>query len=158
MRQIALTCNFGTSLDRMLRDRFVCVLQSAGVRRQPLAKPQLTKGEAGEIALSAEMKEANAQEIESPAAKGTVDSLGGQSYRPKTEKRLRATSAAQNGTDPRIAASDRHHALSANNEVISPEPVFAVRVVLGLCHQCAKYTPCRRGRKTWAPTSLRWRQ
>ncbi|KAH9371818.1 hypothetical protein HPB48_018441 [Haemaphysalis longicornis] len=60
----------------------------------------------------------------------------------KAGHRLRATAAEQKGTDRRIAASDRRHASSANNAVISPEAVAA----------CAKYTPCRRGRKTRAPT------
>ncbi|XP_077540245.1 uncharacterized protein LOC144152713 [Haemaphysalis longicornis] len=88
IRQIADTCNFGTSLDRMLRDRIVCGLQSAGVRRQLLAKPQLTRSETEEIAISAKMAEANAQEVVSPAAEGSVHALGGQSYRPRSRPQI----------------------------------------------------------------------
>ncbi|KAL3200415.1 hypothetical protein MRX96_013360 [Rhipicephalus microplus] len=45
---------------------------------------------------------------------------------------LGATAAEQKGTDPRNAASARRHASSVNNEVISLEPVAAVRVGLGV--------------------------
>ncbi|KAH9382353.1 hypothetical protein HPB48_012883 [Haemaphysalis longicornis] len=77
-----------TSLDRMLRDHIVCGLRSAGVRRQLLAKPQLTRSEAEENAISTEMVEANAQEIVSPATEGSVHALGGQSYRPRSRPQI----------------------------------------------------------------------
>lgn len=88
IRQIADTCNFGASLDRMLRDRIVCGLHNVGVRRQLLAKPQLTRSEAEEIAISTEMAEANAQEIVSPTAEASVHALGGQSYRPRSRPQI----------------------------------------------------------------------
>ncbi|XP_037576521.2 uncharacterized protein K02A2.6-like [Dermacentor silvarum] len=63
IRQIANTCNFGDSLDRMLRDRIVCGLQSSSVRRQLLAKTGLTRSEAEEIALAAELAVENERGI-----------------------------------------------------------------------------------------------
>nr|XP_037276811.1 uncharacterized protein K02A2.6-like [Rhipicephalus microplus] len=72
----------------MLRDRIVCGLHNVGVRRQLLAKPQLTRSEAEEIAISTEMAEANAQEIVSPTAEASVHALGGQSYRPRSRPQI----------------------------------------------------------------------
>lgn len=58
-------------------------LQSTGVHLELLSKPQLTSEEE-EIEISAEMAEANAQEIVSHAAEGSVLALGGQSYHPRS--------------------------------------------------------------------------
>ncbi|XP_037574284.1 uncharacterized protein LOC119456528 [Dermacentor silvarum] len=66
IRQLADTCNFGTSLDRMLRDRIVCGLQDNLVRRQLLAKSSLTRGEAEEIALAVEMAKENVKTLRTP--------------------------------------------------------------------------------------------
>ncbi|XP_075527114.1 uncharacterized protein LOC142559399 [Dermacentor variabilis] len=63
IRKLADTCNFGTSLDRMLRDRIDCGLQDNLVRRQLLSKASLTRSEAKEIALAVEMAEENVKTL-----------------------------------------------------------------------------------------------
>ncbi|XP_075539321.1 uncharacterized protein LOC142574008 [Dermacentor variabilis] len=63
IRQLADTCNFGTSLDSMLRDRIVCGMQDNSVSRQLLSKASLTRSEAEEIALAVEMAEGNVKTL-----------------------------------------------------------------------------------------------
>ncbi|XP_075740802.1 uncharacterized protein LOC142787055 [Rhipicephalus microplus] len=65
IRKIASRCNFGSALDRMLRDRIVCGLHDASVRRQLLAKAELTLREAEEAARAAEMTAANVDHMAS---------------------------------------------------------------------------------------------
>ncbi|XP_077507861.1 uncharacterized protein LOC144118977 [Amblyomma americanum] len=65
IRRIGDNCNFGSCLDRMIRDRIVCGVRSSAVRKQLLAKKDLTLEEAEAIAIAAESAENNAQEISS---------------------------------------------------------------------------------------------
>ncbi|XP_075525926.1 uncharacterized protein LOC142557725 [Dermacentor variabilis] len=64
IRKKACSCNFGEARDRMLRDRLVCGLRDAGVRRKLLARPSLTLNEAEDIALAAEMASLNVDHME----------------------------------------------------------------------------------------------
>ncbi|XP_072145123.1 uncharacterized protein [Dermacentor andersoni] len=64
IRKKACSCNFGEARDRMLRDRLVCGLRDAGVRRKLLARPSLTLKEAEDIALAAEMAALNVDHME----------------------------------------------------------------------------------------------
>ncbi|XP_070377069.1 uncharacterized protein [Dermacentor albipictus] len=63
LRKMANRCNFGQALERMLRDRLVCGLRDAGVRRNLLARHTLTLQEAEDVALAAEMAARNAQQM-----------------------------------------------------------------------------------------------
>nr|XP_037269330.1 uncharacterized protein LOC119161097 [Rhipicephalus microplus] len=67
IRRIADNCNFGTSLDRMLRDRIVCGVRSVALRKQMLAKKDLTLEEAEALALSVEAAENGAESMTSEA-------------------------------------------------------------------------------------------
>ncbi|KAM7298740.1 uncharacterized protein ISCGN_019311 [Ixodes scapularis] len=84
IRQIADTCNFGDTLDRMLKDRIVCGLQNSTVRRQLLAKPFLTRTEAEEVAVVAEMAEENVKEMQRATTEdGGVHAVGSRTARQK---------------------------------------------------------------------------
>ncbi|XP_040069342.2 uncharacterized protein LOC115329771 isoform X2 [Ixodes scapularis] len=84
IRQIADTCNFGDTLDRMLKDRIVCGLQNSTVRRQLLAKPFLTRTEAEEVAVAAEMAEENVKEMQRATTEdGGVHAVGSRTARQK---------------------------------------------------------------------------
>ncbi|XP_070389585.1 uncharacterized protein [Dermacentor albipictus] len=63
LRKMANRCNFGQALERMLRDRLVCGLRDAGVRRNLLARHTLTLQEAEDVALAAEMAARNVQQM-----------------------------------------------------------------------------------------------
>ncbi|XP_070386908.1 uncharacterized protein [Dermacentor albipictus] len=63
LRKMANRCNFGQALERMLRDRLVCGLRNAGVRRNLLARHTLTLQEAEDVALAAEMAARNVQQM-----------------------------------------------------------------------------------------------
>ncbi|XP_075730847.1 uncharacterized protein LOC142774340 [Rhipicephalus microplus] len=65
IRKIASRCNFGSALNRMLRDRIVCGLRDASVRQQLLAKAELTMREAEEAARAAQMTVANVDHMAS---------------------------------------------------------------------------------------------
>ncbi|XP_075535225.1 uncharacterized protein LOC142570776 [Dermacentor variabilis] len=63
LRKMANRCNFAQALERMLRDRLVCGLRDAGVRRNLLARHTLTLQEAKDVALAAEMAARNVQQM-----------------------------------------------------------------------------------------------
>ncbi|XP_075723826.1 uncharacterized protein LOC142765907 [Rhipicephalus microplus] len=75
IRKIASRCNFGSALNRMLRDRIVCGLRDASVRRQLLAKAELTLREAEEAARAAEMTAANVDHMASAQNTGNVHAM-----------------------------------------------------------------------------------
>lgn len=73
IRRLADSCNFGSVLDRMLRDRIVCGVRNPDVRRTLLARSSLTLKEAEEVALSSELAALHVRLMEQPAA--SVDSV-----------------------------------------------------------------------------------
>ncbi|XP_070387200.1 uncharacterized protein [Dermacentor albipictus] len=75
IRKKACSCNFGEARDRMLRDRLVCGLRDAGVRRKLLARPSLTLKEVEDIALAAEMAALNVDHMESTQDYGDVHAV-----------------------------------------------------------------------------------
>ncbi|XP_070132554.1 uncharacterized protein [Drosophila bipectinata] len=62
-RSLAVGCNFGQMLDRMLRDRFVCGMRDEGLQRSLLADPELTVQQAMERAVTSEAAAASALSI-----------------------------------------------------------------------------------------------
>ncbi|XP_049267571.1 uncharacterized protein LOC119377625, partial [Rhipicephalus sanguineus] len=67
IRRIADNCNFGSALDRMLRDRIICGVRSNSLRKQLLTKEGLTLEEAEAIVISAEAAENDANEMSAEA-------------------------------------------------------------------------------------------
>nr|XP_043069711.1 uncharacterized protein LOC122322207 [Drosophila bipectinata] len=63
LRSLAVGCNFGQMLDRMLRDRFVCGMRDAGLQRSLLADPELTVQRAIERAVTSEAAATSALSI-----------------------------------------------------------------------------------------------
>ncbi|XP_070385300.1 uncharacterized protein [Dermacentor albipictus] len=63
IRRIADNCNFGTMLDRMLRDRIVCGIRSSALQKQLLTKKDLSVEEAETMALSAEAADKDANKM-----------------------------------------------------------------------------------------------
>ncbi|XP_071498023.1 uncharacterized protein [Diadema antillarum] len=64
LRSLAEFCNFGTSLDVMLRDRLVCGVRDDRIQRRLLAEKSLNLGKAVEIATSIEMAANNVRDLQ----------------------------------------------------------------------------------------------
>ena len=63
LREIAQYCNYGSTLDEMLRDRLVSGVRNAVIQKKLLAEKDLTFKSALEIALALEIEDKNAQEL-----------------------------------------------------------------------------------------------
>ena len=64
LRALAAYCNFGDSLNEMLRDRFVCGIENKSMQKKMLSESQLTLKRAVEIALSVETAEKDTHLLE----------------------------------------------------------------------------------------------
>ena len=67
LRQLAEHCDYGTTLNDMLRDRLVCGVDDLRIQRRLLAEPQLTFDKAFEIAMASESAEKNVKDLQSGA-------------------------------------------------------------------------------------------
>ncbi|XP_075550253.1 uncharacterized protein LOC142583647 [Dermacentor variabilis] len=81
IRRIADNCNFGSALDRMIRDRIVCGIRSGALQKQLLAQRELTLQDAEAMALAAEAADSDVKEMIGPA---TTPVLKVQAYRKET--------------------------------------------------------------------------
>ncbi|XP_075560042.1 uncharacterized protein LOC142591632 [Dermacentor variabilis] len=99
IRQLADTCNFGTSLDRMLRVRIVCGWQDNSVHHQLLSKASLTRSEAEEIALAVEMAEENVKTLKTAPEDEGVHML--RNMYARRESRPPCFRCGKTGHDPR---------------------------------------------------------
>lgn len=63
IRRLAEKCNFGTSLERMLRDRIVCGVRDEDVRRSLLTQRKLTLQQAEDFVVSAQEAAENAKSM-----------------------------------------------------------------------------------------------
>ena len=61
LRQLSNHCDFGPSLQQMLRDRLVCGIEDPKIQRRLLAEPDLTFDKVFELALAAESADQNAK-------------------------------------------------------------------------------------------------
>ncbi|MCY3927857.1 MAG: retroviral-like aspartic protease family protein [Acidobacteria bacterium] len=68
LRQLSEHCEFGTSLNEMLRDRLVCGVEEPRIQRRLLAEPDLTFDKAFELALAAESADKNAKDLQLTAS------------------------------------------------------------------------------------------
>ena len=63
LRCLSEFCNFGKSLQDMIRDRLVCGINDEAIQKQLLSKPKLTYEQAVELALSLERAAQNIQDL-----------------------------------------------------------------------------------------------
>ena len=62
LRHLSNHCDFGPSLQQMLRDRLVCGIEDPKIQRRLLAEPDLTFDKAFELALASESADKNAKD------------------------------------------------------------------------------------------------
>ena len=63
LRSLAEFCNYGTSLDNMIRDRIVCGIMNSKIQQKLLSERSLTLARAVEIAQGMETAAKNAKEL-----------------------------------------------------------------------------------------------
>ena len=66
LKRLSEHCNFGDTLQYMLRDRLVCGIQDQRTQRRLLAESDLTLQKAFEKALAIETAESNVKELQQP--------------------------------------------------------------------------------------------
>ena len=92
LRSLAEFCNFGTSLNDMLRDRLVCGINSSKVQQRLLAEKDLTLDKAVDLALGMETATKNVKELaqaggsEAFTVKAEVNQVTTSSRRMRTQK------------------------------------------------------------------------
>ena len=64
LRKLAEFCNYGESLDKMLRDRFVCGIAHPTVQKRLLTETELTFTKAVTVAQAVKLAEKDAQQIQ----------------------------------------------------------------------------------------------
>ncbi|XP_053724301.1 uncharacterized protein LOC128760685 [Synchiropus splendidus] len=69
LRRVAQDCNYGDTLQQMLRDRIVCSINDDRIQRRLLAETDLTVDKALSIAVASETATGNAQDLQNPGAK-----------------------------------------------------------------------------------------
>ena len=72
LRHLSEHCEFGSTLNQMLRDRLVCGVEEPKIQRRLLAEPDLTFDKAFELALALESADKNAKDLQ-PTASPTVN-------------------------------------------------------------------------------------
>ena len=68
LRHLTEHCDFGASLDDMLRDRLVCGIEDNRIQHRLLAEPSLTLQKAFDLALALESADRNAQDLQKSQA------------------------------------------------------------------------------------------
>jgi len=89
LRKAVEHCNFGNSLNEMLRDRMVCGIANGTVQKRLLADKELTLEKAISLAQSVEIAEKGAKDLQLPTAAKTTDSPLLRVVRAKVQRNLR---------------------------------------------------------------------
>lgn len=88
LRQLTQYCEFGETLEDMLRDRLVCGINEACLQRRLLAKADLTFEKALTLATAWELAERNAKHLQpSIGDKDTIHALGQAKYHSEAVRR-----------------------------------------------------------------------
>ncbi|KAK7095401.1 hypothetical protein V1264_006813 [Littorina saxatilis] len=72
LRHLSLDCNFGASLDLMLRDRLVCGINNDRIQRRLLAEKELTFAKSLEVAIAMELAEKSAAALQEGGSSGAI--------------------------------------------------------------------------------------
>ena len=85
LRSLSEFCNFGSTLEDMIRDCLVCGINDEAMQKCLLAEPKLTYKRAVELAQSLEWADKNVKELK-PKIKGTLGSATPQDVHYVTEQ------------------------------------------------------------------------
>ena len=87
LRKLSEHCDFGETLDHMLRDRLVCGIRDVRIQRRLLAEPDLTFKKAYDLAQASETAEKNSKHLHQQHPSNSVHALS----RPKNPTRQHST-------------------------------------------------------------------
>ena len=76
LRQMTEFCDFGISLEDMLRDRLVCGIHDIRIQRRLLAEPNLTFKKAMELAIALETVDRDTKDLQDQNSQSTVNYPG----------------------------------------------------------------------------------
>ncbi len=110
LRQLSEHCEYGESLDQMLRDRLVCGVNHEGIQRKLLAAKELNYKRAYELATSVEVAERNSKDLRNSNKPFPTESVH-YSFRPSNYSSRSSTSNRSIRNSPQPSGS------SSNNEV-----------------------------------------
>ena len=111
LRSLAKFCNFGDSLDDMLRDRLVCGIADTQIQRRLLAESKLTLKKATELALGMEAAVKNAQTLQSTPSRAIAQDESLHKVQSGHRKKVQKTSQAvcyRCGVTGHMAQACRH--------------------------------------------------
>ncbi|XP_062864462.1 uncharacterized protein K02A2.6-like [Trichomycterus rosablanca] len=75
LRRLAQDCNYGETLEQMLRDRLVCGINDDRIQRRLLSETNLTFEKAWQMALAVEAASKNAQDLQGKQADTTCNAI-----------------------------------------------------------------------------------
>ncbi|KAL1487114.1 hypothetical protein MTO96_046660 [Rhipicephalus appendiculatus] len=107
LRRLAESCNFGSTMDRMLRDRIVCGIRDDDARRSLLTRRKLTLKEAEDFARASEKAQEDVRDMQETGVgngSGTTNAL--QRLR---RCEYRPLSSNLESSRPRCESCDRPH-------------------------------------------------
>ena len=109
LRKLSELCEFGDTLDVMLRDRLVCGLRNQKLQQRLLAESNLTFAKAFEIAQTAELSEQNAKDLQRP------ETMEVHVMNKKGQERTMATSNCFRCHGNHLASECRFKSVDCNN-------------------------------------------
>ncbi|XP_070395267.1 uncharacterized protein [Dermacentor albipictus] len=139
LRKLADNCHFGTSLDRMLRDRIVCGIRNRAVQQTLLEKTELTLAQAETIAIAAEtaaLEVSAMTRLDNEAAVCTVASKS-RRYQTFTKDKQSHTECARCGNYDHEASDCPH----------KKEQCFHCRKTGHFARKCCSQSGLRAGRR-----------
>ena len=86
LRQLAMRCDFGASLEEMLRDRLVCGIKDEHIQRRLLAEPNLTFKKAQDIAQALESADRNTADLQQQVQAAVPVHALKKSQKPKNDR------------------------------------------------------------------------
>ncbi|KAL5488914.1 hypothetical protein EMCRGX_G017932 [Ephydatia muelleri] len=100
LKQLAMRCDFGASLDELLRDRLVCGIKDEHIQRRLLAEPYLTFKKAQDIAQALESADRNTADLQQQVQAAVPVHALKKSQKPKND-RGSSTSTSKDTTPSR---------------------------------------------------------
>lgn len=139
LRKLADKCNFGTSLDRMLRDRIVCGIRNRAVQQTLLERTVLTLAQAEMIATAAETAALEVSAMTRPDNEAAVCSVARKSrrYQSFTKDKQIHTDCARCGNYDHEASDCPH----------KREQCFRCRKTGHFARKCRSQSGLRAGRR-----------
>ena len=142
LRALAEFCNFGTTLDVMLRDRIVCGINDDAIQRRLLAEPGLDYAKAVETARNMEAAARSMKELKSGTPSTSGHASGGSTApQPTVHRASSATISQESGLVSRPGPTCYRCGVKGH---IAAKCTVDKKVV---CHQCGKRGHIRRACK-----------